>query len=86
MPLAVPGAGPQAPGSRLMPKSIYLHDLQLENLSSPVSTSVREGSVAEDLTLENITATGLTGALTPVVSWNDQGFKTLSFRNVTLSR
>ena len=78
-----PGAWGPAPGTA---KGIYLHDLLLENLSSPVSTSVREGSVAEDLTLENITATGLTGALTPVVSWNDQGFETLSLRNVTLSR
>ena len=33
-----------------------------------------------------MTATGLTGALTPVVSWNDQGFKTIILRNVTLSR
>ena len=78
-----PGAWGEATGTA---KGIHLHDLRLENLSSPVSTSVREGSVAEDLTLENITATGLTGALTPVVSWNDQGFKTITLRNVTLSR
>ena len=78
-----PGAWGSAPGTA---KGIYLHDLLLDNLSSPVSTSVREGSVAEDLTLENMTATGLTGALTPVVSWNDQGFKTIILRNVTLSR
>ena len=77
-----PGAWGEARG---VAKNIYLHDLVLENLSSPVSTSVREGSVAEDLTLENITATGLTGALTPVVSWNDQGFASVTVRNLKMS-
>ena len=78
-----PGAWGEARG---VAKNIYLHDLVLENLSSPVSTSVREGSVAEDLTLENITASGLTGALTPIVSWNDQGFSTVTVRNLKMSR
>ena len=36
-------------------------------------------------TLENMTATVLNGALTPVVSWNDQGFKTIILLNFKLS-
>jgi hypothetical protein len=78
-----PGAWGAAPGTA---RNIRLHDLRMENLSSPLSTSVREGSLAENLTLENITATGLTGALGPIVSWNDQGFRSITLRNVTVSR
>jgi len=78
-----PGAWGAAHGTA---RNIRLHDLRMENLSSPLSTSVREGSVAEDLTLENITATALTGALGPIVSWNDQGFRSITLRNVTVSR
>jgi len=78
-----PGAWGAAPGTA---RGIHLHDLLFEQLSSPVSTSVRAGSVAEDLTLEDITATGITGALTPIVSWNDQGFRSVTLRNVTISR
>jgi len=78
-----PGAWGAAPGTA---RNIRLHDLHMENLSSPLSTSVREGSVAEDLTLENITATGLSGAAIPIVSWNDQGFRSITLRNVTVSR
>lgn len=78
-----PGAWGPAPGTA---RGIWLHDLTMENLSSPVSTSVREGSVAEDLTLENIIATGLTGALVPIVSWNDEGFSDIRIGRYTLSR
>ena len=55
-------------------------------LSSPVGCSVREGSVAEDLTMENISATELTGALTPVVCWNDLGFQKITVRNCSYKR
>ena len=78
-----PGAWGAAPGTA---RNIRLHDLLFENLSAPVSTSVREGSAADDLTLERITATGMKGNLTPVVSWNDQGFTTITVRDFTLSR
>ena len=78
-----PGAWGTASGEM---KEILLKDLTMKNLSSPVATSVREGSVAYDLTLENITATGLNGALTPVVSWNDLGFQSVTVNNCHFSR
>ena len=78
-----PGAWGKAEGTA---RGIYLHDLNMFGLSSPVATSVREGSVAEDLTLKDITATGLTGAVIPVVSWNDQGFHKITVENVVVSR
>ena len=78
-----PGAWGTASG---VAKDIYLHHLKMHDLSSPVATSVREGSVAEKLTLENIVAAGLKGALTPVVCWNDQGFKNLAVRDCAYSR
>ena len=78
-----PGAWGKAEGTA---RNILLKDLNMFGLSSPVATSVREGSVAEDLTLKNITATGLTGAVIPVVSWNDQGFQKVTIENVVVSR
>ena len=78
-----PGAWGEAPGTA---RNIVLHDLVFKHLSSPVSTSVRKGSKAEDLTLENITATGITGTFSPVVSWNDEGFTSVTVRNLSMSR
>ena len=78
-----PGAWGKAEGTA---RNIYLHDLQMYGLSSPVGCSVRKGSVAEDLTLENLSATGLTGAAIPVVSWNDEGFQKITLRGVEVSR
>ena len=78
-----PGAWGKAEGTA---RNIYLHDLKMYGLSSPVGCSVRKGSVAEDLTLENLSATGLTGAAIPVVSWNDEGFRKITLRGVEVSR
>lgn len=78
-----PGAWGKAEGTA---RNIWLHNLKMYGLSSPVGCSVREGSVAEDLTLEDISATGLTGAAIPIVSWNDQGFEKITLRNVEVSR
>ena len=78
-----PGAWGKAEGTA---RNIYLHDLRMWGLSSPVGCSVREGSVAEDLTMENISATELTGALTPVVCWNDLGFQKITVRNCSYKR
>ena len=78
-----PGAWGKAEGTA---RNIYLHDLKMFGLSSPVGCSVRKGSVAEDLTLENLSATGLTGAAIPVVSWNDEGFRKITLRGVEVSR
>lgn len=78
-----PGAWGEAPGTA---RNIHLHDLRFDHLSSPVSTSVRKGSQAEDLTLENIEATFITGTFSPVVSWNDEGFRQITVRNLSMSR
>ena len=78
-----PGAWGKASGTM---QHILLQNLNMENLSSPVATSVREGSVAQDLTLKNISASGLTGALTPVVCWNDLGFSSVTVQNCTYTR
>ena len=78
-----PGAWGKASGTM---QHILLQNLNMENLSSPVATSVREGSVAQDLTLKNISASGITGALTPVVCWNDLGFRSITVQNCTYTR
>ena len=78
-----PGAWGKASGTM---QHILLQNLTMENLSSPVATSVREGSVAQDLTLKNISASGITGALTPVVCWNDLGFRSITVQNCTYTR
>lgn len=78
-----PGAWGKASGTM---QHITLKNLVMERLSSPVATSVREGSVAEDLTLDNIQASGITGALTPIVCWNDLGFRSVKVSNCSYSR
>ena len=78
-----PGAWGKAQGTM---RNIRLRDLSMHGLSSPVATSVREGSVAEDLELKDIHATGITGALTPVVCWNDQGFQKITIEDVVVTR
>lgn len=77
-----PGAWGKASGDM---KRIYLHDLTMEDLSSAISTSVREGSRGMDLTMENITATGLKGSTSPVVSWNDLGFESIIVKNCSFT-
>ena len=78
-----PGAWGKAEGTA---RGIYLLDLTMHGVSSPVATSVREGSVAEDLTMRDIVATGLTGSLSPLVCWNDLGFQKVTMENVVISR
>ena len=78
-----PGAWGKAEGTA---RGILLLDLTMYGLSSPVATSVREGSVAEDLTMKGIVATGLTGTLSPLVCWNDLGFQKVTVENCTVSR
>ncbi len=78
-----PGAWGTATGTA---RGIWLHDLTMTGLSDPVATSVRDGSEALDLTLQNIKATDIKGALIPVVSWNDNGFRQVAIDNCTLSR
>lgn len=78
-----PGAWGAAPG---VTRHIYLHDLSFRDLTAPVATSVREGCTAEDLTLERLSATGLTGNPVPVVSWLDRGFDTLTVSQCSFAR
>jgi len=78
-----PGSWGAAPGEL---KNIYLHDLKMHDLSSAVSTSVREGCEAFDLRLENINASNLTGSVNPVVSWLDKGFKNITVTNCSFSK
>lgn len=77
-----PGAWGEASG---VMKDIVLKDLSMKCLSAPISTSVREGTVAQDLTVNNLSATGLTGNPIPIVSWNDQGFQTIVLKNVSIT-
>ena len=78
-----PGAWGAAPGES---RNILLQNLQMEQLDAAVSTSVREDNIAWDLTLEDITATRLTGKPNPIASWNDAGFQSITVRNCSFSR
>ena len=73
-----PGAWGRAEGPV---KNVYLHGLTMENLDAAFSTSVREGCSGEDLLIENVTASGLYGSRTPIVSWNDLGFRDIRIKD-----
>lgn len=78
-----PGGWGSAPGDM---RSIRLHDLAMDSLSAPVSISIRKECHAHDLTLENITATHVEGAMSPTVCWNDSGFDSIKISNVIVTR
>ena len=78
-----PGGWGAAPGDL---KNIYLHHLTMDNLSAPVSISIRKECHAYDLTLEEISATHILKTMSPTVCWNDTGFDKITIRNVTVSR
>jgi len=78
-----PGGWGSAPGDM---RGIRLHDLTMDRLSAPVSVSIRKECHAHDLTLENITATHVEGAMSATVCWNDTGFDRITVNNVNLSR
>lgn len=78
-----PGAWGEASG---VMKNIVLKNLSFKCLSAPISTSVREGTVAKDLTVKNLCARALSGNPIPIVSWNDQGFQTIVLKNVSITR
>lgn len=78
-----PGAWGEASG---VMKNIVLKNLSFKCLSAPISTSVREGTVAKDLTVKNLCASALSGNPIPIVSWNDQGFQTIVLKNVSITR
>ena len=77
-----PGAWGPASGEA---RNIYLHNLQMDGMDAAVSTSVREGSIAKDLLLENISATHIKNA-SPIVSWNDLGFGQVTVKNCSFTR
>lgn len=77
-----PGAWGAAPG---VTRGIYLHDLAFSDLDACVSTSVREGCTAEDLTLENCSAVHVRSAI-PIVSWLDEGFESLTVTECGFAR
>ena len=78
-----PGGWGAAPGDL---KRVYLHDLEMDCLSAPVSISIRKECHAHDLKLENICATRMLGTMSPTVCWNDTGFDSITIREVSISR
>lgn len=78
-----PGGWGDAPGDM---RHIRLHGLTMDCLSAPVSISIRKECHAYDLTVENLTATHLQGAMSATVCWNDTGFDNITLHNIRLSR
>lgn len=78
-----PGGWGAAPGDL---KRVYLHDLEMDCLSAPVSISIRKECHAHDLKLENICATRMLGTMSPTVCWNDTGIDSITIREVSISR
>lgn len=69
-----PGAWGYAPGNM---GGIEIIDNTMDCLSSPISVSIRDGVNADDLTVKGLKATGIYGTLSPIVKWNDNGFRSI---------
>lgn len=78
-----PGSWGPAPG---VTRRIHIRDLEIDNVSSPLSFSIRGDGHAEDILVENIRATRIQGSTAPVVSWQDSGFDRVCIRGLDYSR
>ena len=78
-----PGGWGAAPG---ILRNVHIHDVQMDCISSPLSISIRPECEAHDLLVEDLTATHVEKTFSPAVCWNDTGFTTAVFRNISLSR
>ena len=78
-----PGGWGPAPGTM---RGIYIHDVTMDHLQGPVSTGVRPECDAYDLTIENLSATGVEDQLCPIMPLHDTGFKTITLNNISVSR
>lgn len=78
-----PGGWGKAPGDV---RNVYIHDCTMSGLSSPIGINNSDESHACDLTLENISATGLYGTVSPVVCYNDSGYDSIKIVNFTVSK
>lgn len=78
-----PGGWGSAPGDL---RDIVLRDLDMTTVSSPLAVNVSKDNHAYDLTVENVTALGCTGAVSPFVSWSDMGFDRVSVNAVTVGK
>ncbi len=78
-----PGGWGDAPGDV---RNVSIHDCVMGNMSSPIGINNSDGNHACDLTLENISATGLYGTVSPVVCYNDSGYDNIKIDNFTVSK
>lgn len=78
-----PGGWGPAPGDL---RNIVIRDLAMTAVSSPLAVSLTKDNHGYDLSLENITATGCTGTISPVISWNDSGFDTINVKNFVVGK
>lgn len=78
-----PGGWGAAPGDV---RGVVIRDCMMTAVQSPVSTHLAADNHGYDLTLENITATGCTATVSPVVSWRDSGFDTITLNNFVVGR
>ena len=76
-----PGAWGYAPGNM---GGIEIIDNTMDCLSSPISVSIRDGVNADDLTVKGLKATGIYGTLSPIVKWNDNGFRSICTDKIVL--
>ena len=78
-----PGGWGSAPGDL---DNVWLHDLTMDSLSSPLSVSISEEAHGRNLKVENITATHVLGTMSPIVCWNDSGFDHIEVNGLNYSK
>lgn len=78
-----PGGWGAAPGDL---RHLKVSDCAMTNVLSPIAVSISKDNNAEDLTIKNVAASGVYGALTPVVNYNDKGFESITVSSISVSR
>lgn len=78
-----PGGWGAAPG---VMEGITVTGCTTKNVSSPIGVSVSSECEARDLTVSHLTATGTYGTLSPIVCYNDSGFRSITLTDYTVER
>lgn len=78
-----PGGWGAAPGDL---RDITVSDCTMSNVQSPIAVSISKDNTAHNLSVSNVSASGVYGTFAPIVTYNDKGFEKMTVSDITMSR
>lgn len=78
-----PGGWGAAPGDL---RDIIVSDCTMSKVQSPIAVSISKDNTAHNLSVSNVSASGVYGTFAPIVTYNDKGFEKMTVSNITMTR